>query len=73
MKILTQLLAGMMLVFGLLSTAHASSIDVSFDQFAVYQSDAPATDEDGEKKKEGEEEDGEEKKKKDGEEEPECE
>ncbi len=56
---LTQLLAGMILALSLLSTAHASSIDISIDQFAVYQSDTPATEEAGddeEKKKDGEEE-----------------
>ena len=55
---LTRLLAGMILALSLLSMAQASSIDYSVDQFATYQSDTPATDEDGEekKKKEGEEE-----------------
>ena len=60
MKNLTQLLAGMILAFSLLSTAHASSIDISIDQLAVYQSDTPATeeggDDEGKKKKDGEEE-----------------
>lgn len=60
MKNLAQILAGLIFAFSLLSTAHASNIDVSVDQFAVYQSDTPATEEEGadgeEKKKTGEEE-----------------
>jgi len=69
---LTKLLAAMILAFGLLSTTHAASIDLSVDQFANYQSEAPATDEtDG--TTDGTDDDGK-KKKKDGEaEEPECE
>ena len=57
---LTQLLAGMILALSLLSTAHANSIGISIDQFAVHQSDTPATeeagDDEGKKKKDGEEE-----------------
>jgi len=65
MKNLTQILAGLMLVFSLLSPAHATSIDISVDQFAVYQSDTPTTE-----TEEGT--DGEEKKKAGEEEEPDC-
>ena len=62
---LSKLVATMILAFGLLSTAQASSIELSTGEFAIYQSDAPTTGEDGE--------DGEKKKKKEGEEEePDC-
>lgn len=62
----------MMLVFSLLSATHATSIDISVDQFSVYQSDTPTTNEDGEDTP-ATGEDGEEKKKSGEEEEPECE
>ena len=69
MKNLTQILAGLMLVFSLLSTAHATSIDISVDQFAVYQSDTPAPEAETETEEGA---DGEKKKKAGEEEEPDC-
>lgn len=63
---LSKLVAAMILTFGLLSTAQASSIELSIGQFAIYQSDAPTTAEDGEEGEEGE------KKKEGEEEEPDC-
>jgi len=53
MKYLTPFLTSILLILGL-SSAHASSVDQSVDQFAVQQSDTP--DDDEKKKKEGEEE-----------------
>lgn len=73
MTYLSKILAGLVLVLGLVSVASAATMTLSNDSFAAYQSD---TAEPAEGEAEGEAEgagEGKEKKKKKGEAEPDCE